>query len=128
MNNLSWFLYLADVLSNLEGTLLFFAVLAGFSSLVAAFVTIMIMIEGGTVEDELWCNRCLKVSIGLIVSMIVCIIVAVLIPSKTTFYAIAASEMGEQLIKTPTANKAVKALDAWLDKQIDETNQDDADE
>lgn len=39
-------------------------------------------------------------------------------PSKETVYAIAASEMGEELLKTPTATKAVKALDAWLDKQL----------
>jgi len=28
--------------------------------------------------------------------------------------------MGEELLKTPTAAKATRALDAWLDKQITE--------
>lgn len=40
------------------------------------------------------------------------------IPSRDTFYAIAASEMGEQALKTPIATKAGKALEKWLDEQI----------
>lgn len=43
---------------------------------------------------------------------------AALLPGRDTVYAIAASEMGEQALKTPLAGKAEKALEAWLDHQI----------
>lgn len=43
-----------------------------------------------------------------------------LVPPQETFYAIAASEMGEEIVKSETAGKAMKALDAWLDRQIEE--------
>lgn len=39
-------------------------------------------------------------------------------PSKNTMYAIAASEIGEDVIKSQTASKAFRAFDAWLDKQL----------
>lgn len=128
MNNLSWFIYLADVLSDLDGVFFFFATVSGLFGGVAVFVTCMIAIEGYGDEQDMWLRRMTTASVSLVITMIVSIIISVIIPSKTTFYAIAASEMGEQLIKTPTANKAMKALDAWLDKQIDETKTDDADE
>lgn len=44
--------------------------------------------------------------------------IATALPSKGTVYAIAASEMGEQFLKTNVANKAQQALEVWLDKQI----------
>jgi hypothetical protein len=47
-------------------------------------------------------------------------VLAAMCPSKTTIYGIAASQMGEQALKTPLAGKAGKALEAWLDKQIAE--------
>lgn len=40
------------------------------------------------------------------------------IPNKDTLYAIATSQVGEQVLSTPLAAKAEKALEAWLDKQI----------
>lgn len=39
-------------------------------------------------------------------------------PASGTIYAIAASEMGERVVNSETGDKAVKALNAWLDKQI----------
>jgi len=39
-------------------------------------------------------------------------------PSSSTIYAIAASEMGEEVLNSETASKAMQALDAWLDRQI----------
>jgi len=40
------------------------------------------------------------------------------LPSKDTVYAIAASEVGESVLNSPTGSKAVQALNAWLDRQI----------
>jgi hypothetical protein len=51
-------------------------------------------------------------------------VISCCLPSQTTMYAIAASQMGEQALKTPLAGKAGKALEAWLDKQINENGGD----
>lgn len=59
----------------------------------------------------------LRTALGLIVGMLFWV-GAVALPSRETVLAIAASEMGERALQTPTATKAFKALDAWLDKQI----------
>jgi len=48
---------------------------------------------------------------------VVLFLMAALIPSKETMYAIAASELGEKLLHTETVSKAQKALEAWLDSQ-----------
>ena len=42
----------------------------------------------------------------------------VLTPSQNTLYAAAAVSVGKDVAATATAQKAVKALDAWLDRQI----------
>lgn len=44
------------------------------------------------------------------------------LPSRDTMYAIAASQVGEQALKTPLAEKAEKALEAWLNKQTKTDN------
>jgi hypothetical protein len=109
MNSLSWMIYLADVASGLSVMLAIVATLAacavGFSLLWAA-------IE----EDDIsmaapWAKRLLPVAVG-------CALLAVLIPSPGTVYAIAASETGEAALKSETGGKAVQALNAWLDRQI----------
>jgi len=48
----------------------------------------------------------------------VLIFFAVITPSRNTVYAIAASELGEEVLKSPVATKAGQALEAWLDAQI----------
>jgi hypothetical protein len=45
-------------------------------------------------------------------------LVGAVTPSEKTIYAIAASEYGEEVLKTPEATKARQALNAWLDEQI----------
>lgn len=49
---------------------------------------------------------------------IIAALVIIPVPSKDTIYAIAASEMGERALASPTGDRAVKALNAWLDRQI----------
>lgn len=57
----------------------------------------------------------LRLSVSLFV---LSIIGANALPSKDTMYAIAASEVGESVLNSPTGSKAVQALNAWLDRQI----------
>lgn len=45
-------------------------------------------------------------------------IAAAFMPNRDTVYAIAASQVGEQVISSPIGVKAGKAVEAWLDRQI----------
>lgn len=126
MNQLSWLIYLAEVLGNIHCVL----VLVGSGLVIMAVVlTIVGAICGEEVSYQSEATnlraRAFKESvwskvIPCLIASVILFTVSSLVPSKETVYAIAASEMGEQVLKTPTAGKAVKALEAWLDKQIRE--------
>ena len=126
MNTLSQLIYFAGVSENLGGLLGFLAFITIFLS------TGLIVMSFDVKEDIRWAEgedkirilseskRYMSLGVASIVLFFVLCISAALMPSKETVYAIAASEMGEELLKTPTAQKASRALDAWLDKQIKE--------
>lgn len=121
MNDLSWLLYIGDVLSGLGG---FLAFLAGVS-LVIGFICI---VYGASLKDNSYDfegpkwqlgNKIQKKALAIgLPAFFVLGFVANLMPSKETVYAIAASEMGEKVMKTNTFNKATEALNAWLERQI----------
>lgn len=109
MNTLSWLIYAADAAGNV-GTLCDAIALIGGISL--TIVSAIVGSEGdyngplAALLNKLWITAaCLAV-------------LACILPSRTTVYAIAASEMGEKAFNTETGGKAVKALNAWLDRQI----------
>ena len=116
MNNLSWLLYAADVADNLDW--FFFLIMLG--GIIGGFIWTMAgfgMSDCGT-EDKYW-RTWRKIGYAVLAPAFVFgVIFGSLIPGKNTVYAIAASEMGEKAINTQTGGKAIKALDAWLDKQI----------
>ena len=114
MNQLSWILYAANVCDNAAWLLSILTILGTIGAILWAVI--------GLIEDSLrseqWCNwrRC-----GLYVILpcwLLGVIPGIFVPSKETVYAIAASEIGEQALHTSVGNKAFKALDSWLDKQI----------
>ncbi len=110
MNELSWFLYLADVVAALKVMATVVAVISAmciFGWLLFNWIQVMH-------EDEIVSPKLAHYSIPVVIGLI-----AILTPSQTTIYAIAASEMGEELLKSSTTTKAQKALDAWLDRQIE---------
>lgn len=114
MNELSWMIYAADV----AGTMNNLFVAAGCILLVGAgvFAGPVADIESNGLNSSSWRKHAKRCAIG-------CAIVftfAVFIPSQDTIYAIAASEMGEELLNSETGGKAVEALNAWLDRQIGE--------
>lgn len=110
MNSLSWMLYWAGVANNLQGLFMAFAMISGFG-------TIACWIFG---SGDYGNSSLLKWPKFTIPFAIVFGILAALMPNQNTIYAIAASELGEEVLKSDTATKAQKALDAWLDKQIDQ--------
>lgn len=131
MNSLSWMIYLADVADGV-GTLLPFSAGVAFVATGIAvgihFSTLAEEVKESHHSDqrhaasEAWRKAAhLRSTMGMkwgTSLFAVFSALAIVIPTSTTIYAIAASEMGEEVLNSKTAGKAMKALDAWLDRQI----------
>lgn len=108
MNSLSWLLYAADVTQNIQ----FLLCLAG--------------IIGGAAVGMAWMHHHIdlekpfKAGPKLLALCLGSLLVSAAIPDDETFYAIAVSEVGEEVVKSETAGKAVQALNNWLDAQLEE--------
>lgn len=114
MNDLSWMLYWADVLPSLSVTV---TVLSAVSGLAAIILVPTVFIIG---EDDGWSvvKRGVRAIRYPLYAWLALLAAAQFVPSRDTFYAIAASEMGEEALKSPIASKAGKALENWLDQQL----------
>lgn len=110
MNSLSWMIYLADVADAANGALIALCVIG----VGAGGITLVVLIDEGK-EDVATIKRIAFKAVAAIAATITLIVA---IPDDETVYAIAASEMGESALNTETGGKAVKALNAWLDRQI----------
>lgn len=123
MNSISWFLYLASFCDRLNGISGFWGILLSIGIIictVAWFITSMIAI------DDKDAGKTLPVIIVLwwwIFGPLVFMgITYTVIPDSKTMYAIAASQVGEQVVKSETmqglAGDAGKALQAWIKEQL----------
>ena len=127
MNWLSWLIYLASVVGSINVVVSVCLVLGLIAyAIVGAF---FLLSDSPTIwswdnkEDKLakYQQRLGYAKTFLLRApkyMVALALFAVVIPSQTTIYAIAASEAGETALKSETGSKAVKALNAWLDRQI----------
>lgn len=61
---------------------------------------------------------------GPVLTMCAAAVLFCAFPASGTLYAIAASEMGERVIQSETGDKAIQALNAWLDRQISDKAKD----
>lgn len=144
MNQLSWLLYIANVAGTLSTITMLTSILTTALSLFVFFVWVSCKDYGmeeyqarrssydkptlyiRTPEDLKAGRDFLKTTKRIWKTSLSVAIVSlglfILTPRAETVYAIAASEMGEQILKTPTASKAIKALESWLDKQIRENS------
>jgi hypothetical protein len=111
MNDIIWLLYLADVVNNLAFILTFLSVMGGLGLVFVLWCVFE--------DDAKW--GVVKQGGGILAGMIV---TAILLPGKNVFYAMAAAKVAEQPRVQATATKALDALDAWLDKQIKEKDND----
>lgn len=126
MNSVSWFLYLADAMSSLSGVLVFFGVLATLMVCLGVFMSLLNTDSTSKDRQQRYADfnangtRFIR---GFVPWMILCFVVAAIIPAQKTMYAIAASQVGEQVVKSEAvqgvANDAAKALQIWIKKQID---------
>ncbi len=113
MNSLSWMLYWADVADSAQDKI---GLVAGgliVAFLGIAFVSTFDLYKGPFTNPAKWKPWMFAVGCA-------CQAINAAIPSKETIYAIAASELGESAFKSETGGKAVKALNAWLDRQLAE--------
>lgn len=94
MNSLSWFIYFADVV----GTLSVLFTLVGIVSLAVSVVSLIIK------------EKINSFVAYFAISSAFLFLVATLIPSKQTLYAIAASEIGEEILKSEEGKQVINAL------------------
>lgn len=117
MNSLSWMIYLADVLDGIQKTAVTVAVFGGLIALATNAAHVVYSVE----EYDKDTAKALKpYARGTLITALIALVLALVAPSKETIYAIAASEMGEEVLQSPEATKARAALNAWLDKQIEQ--------
>ena len=111
MNELSWLIYLAEVVGNLKATLVI--VIAGFAILWFAaggyWMTSSDYSDYKPIKPWQYNKYLIFATVMLII-----------VPSKTSLYAIAASQIGEQAITSIAGSKYMKALDAWVEAQLSE--------
>lgn len=116
MNSLSWLLYLADVSDSIDW---FFTLCTGLTA-PGFLIWASVGFDG---SDQCWSEAdwatWRKIGFRLLLpTAVLGLLLGSLIPEKETVYAIAASQMGEKVAKSQSAEKAMKALNAWLDRQI----------
>lgn len=117
MNQLSWLLYIGNVLGNLGSVFVFISL--GFIILcIIAAIALCVQLETYSSYNNDPKPTLHKSVYLMIPAVFVCWLLAALCPSQDTVYAIAASQVGEQALKTPLAQKAEKAINVWLDNQI----------
>lgn len=108
MNSLSWLIYWADVLPSIRSLVLGTTTI----SLVVSSITLMVYLAKDIIVPKL-------IAIGIPI-LITILIIFSFIPEKETFYLIAASEVGEDVTKSPEFNKARTVINKWLDEQLQE--------
>lgn len=107
MNSLSWMIYFADISSDIH-----------FSILLILFIFAAIMIVGIVLRFEQNNSGLFYYAVKKIPFISFLLAISIILPSKNTIYAIAASELGEKVVASQLSTKAQKAIDAWLDRQI----------
>ena len=104
MNTLSWFIYWADVLPSFAIGL---SILFLFSFLISVFINVYQLLEKES-KKYVW--------IPFLCAFL--LLLCSFIPSQRTLYAIAASEMGEDVYKSEQGQKIVKQLSDWVEAQL----------
>lgn len=125
MNQVSWLIYLSNISGNLGALFVFFGICIAVVTCIYFGYSFFLHDKFERWEKGAEVDACLKEAAKIrartpywIALSFVFFILAAFTPDQETVLAIAASQVGEQLLKTPTANLAEQALDAWLKRQI----------
>jgi len=111
MNDLSLLLYFADVAERARVISLFLLIPLAGIFLIGIFV---ISMEDGAKEATDFAKFFGRVIKRIKLTFILALVVAVISPTKTTVYLIAASEIGEDVIGSPLADKIAAYIDRAL--------------
>lgn len=112
MNQLSWFLYLADIIPNI--------------GVAATILLVIVLIAGGPlmggwsyawVEGEIKARPWYGTFFCTILTLTV---ISVLVPSKETIYLIAGSQAGEYVVNTPQAQEILSDIHQIIRLQLQE--------
>ena len=140
MNNLSWFIYLADLLPALSGLLHGLAISL---FVVCAAITVWALIKVGDLSDlinpkyhnvpqddvkiklENERTSVIKKSKILVASLFITALIGLgistVLPSRSTIILIGASEFGERLVTNPSVNgivdPSIELLKTWIEQQ-----------
>lgn len=113
MTDVLWLLYAADVVDNL-GFVCFITALGCAGAIIVCGIAFSEAY--GDEERAPWARR-LKWAASILFATL---LVGSLLPGRTTIYAAAALSAGETAVQTEVGQKALKALETWLDKQAGE--------
>lgn len=121
MNNLSWMIYLAEIIGNVQG--LFTAIAIIGSILIVAMAFVFALMEADDVaQSGLWKKPLKFIPIVTISAMI-----AVAAPSSRAIYMIAASEAGETVVTSPEAREMLGDLKEVIRRKLKEELKDEVD-
>lgn len=113
MNNMSWFLYLVDILGNLA---------MGLGLLTIAVIALLIIHlfeigEGPLKREEQRAAFKRTFRAGLLVILALSLL-QIVIPNTRTMYLILGSEVGEEVVNSETAQRVQKAINKKLDEYL----------
>lgn len=112
MNDLSWLIYAAGVVGNIQ------AVLIIMSTLSACVVGLMVLFVAMDESYDPKMRGSARKSARLFWIPVACALVASLLPSSRTIYMIAASEIGETVVTSPDAQEMLSDLKAIIKKRL----------
>ena len=117
MNTLSWFFYLAGLVEPIQVFLGVPALMGGVLGGVVWSVSYHDIVLGCTDETT---QRVYKISRRIAILSIIVGLMAVAIPSKHTIYLMAASEIGEDVIKSPEGKEFLSLLKRSVEGELKE--------
>lgn len=115
MNSLSWFLYLADVIGNVRGVLILFAIIFGAVTLFWLFAKGCVAADDD--ESAKKFAHFMRFAPWIFVS--VTFLVAI-IPSRDTIYLIAGSEAGEAVVTSEAGQEILNDIKEVIQFQLSE--------
>ena len=116
MNPLSWLLYLADISETINHCFSFLLMLITVVTAICLIFGFINLDMAWDDEDRDKAKRVMNLPLKFILPASIMIFIMIVVPSKQTIYLIAASEMGEEAIKSDLGKKVLTYLEQELDK------------
>lgn len=115
MNSLSWFLYLADVIGNVKGVLILFAIIFGMGSL--GWLVAKACVAADDDESAKKFAHFMRFVPWIFVSVT---FLTAIIPSRDTIYLIAGSEAGEAVVTSEAGQEILDDIQEVIRYQLGE--------